>query len=148
METGKLKLIIDTREQLPIKFVGATRKTMNVGDYTTDKLHKSFAIERKSPGDLYGTMLGGHRRFRKEILRAQERGITLVVFVECSRRDFIAKRYPGSERHEYPSATLQKIIATVSRRYGVKFFWFSGRVKMAGAMLRRLRAEERKLKTK
>src|SRR5690349_5556133 len=78
-----LQIIADTREQQPLWLPPLCKKqTLVVGDYTTEKLKRKFIIERKSPGDLYGTITKGHPRFKREIKRALDKKIELVVFVE------------------------------------------------------------------
>lgn len=143
-----MTIIVDTREQLPINFKEGTKtmaSALNCGDYTTPALRKTFVIERKSPSDLYGTLLADHARFRREILRAFDKRLTLVVFVECSEARFFAKDYEGGAWQNYPAESLRKIIRTVSKKYGIKFYWFEHRAAMANAVVRRLRAEEKKL---
>lgn len=119
---------------------------MNVGDYTTELLSKSFVIERKSPVDLYGTVLAGHKRFRRALLRAREKGIQVVVAVECTERNFFNGKYEGAEYQPYPRKVIKKIIATMKTRYCLEFVWCKNRKAMAEFIAKRLQKEERKLK--
>jgi len=139
-------VLIDTREQLPLKFKGAEKVTIKEGDYTTQKLHNIFHIERKSPQDLYGSIIQGHMRFIREVLRAQDKGIELVIYVETTRKKFIAKKWPQGEKRKAPSSTLDKIVSTISRRYDLEFVWCNSRRHMTQSVLKRFRKEERKLK--
>jgi DNA excision repair protein ERCC-4 len=143
-----VQVIIDTREQRPLKYPGSVRKTLNVGDYSSVRLFGKFAIERKSPNDLYGTLLKGHKRFRKAIKRAIEKKIHLVVFVECTKKNFLAKKYDGAEFQPYPTTVIEKIMATMHKRYGIVFVWCKDRAVMQKRVLRRLQEEEKKLKQK
>lgn len=123
-------IIIDTREQKPIKFDKSIRQTLVVGDYTTKKHFNKLHIERKSPGDLYGTLLKGHKRFRKELLRAIKLNIKLVVVIECSAEKFLNKEWDGAKYCKVDSETVLKIVKAVSKKYAVKFVWCNNRVAM------------------
>lgn len=141
-------ILIDTREQLPLKFSGTLccRETLKEGDYTTIKLWLRFHIERKSPQDLYGSIIQGHMRFRREILRAIDKGIKLVVFVEITRAKFIAKKWPQGDKRKVEGVTLGKIVDTLTRHYDLEFVWCSSRRDMVKKVLKRFRLEERKIK--
>lgn len=135
-----MNILVDTREQLPL-WLG-TPKTLNVGDYTTEILLNQFHIERKSPGDLYGTLLKGHNRFRKEIQRARDKGITLTVFVECGEKKFYAKNWPGGKFCKFPGDTIKKCIATMRVKYGLEFNFYNSRNLCRKAVYKRLLYEE------
>lgn len=125
-----MNIIVDTREQKPLweeKEGFVERRKLDEGDYTTAKLLNKFHIERKSANDLYGSIIQGHERFRKELLRAQEKGIILRIFVECSKRDFVGKKFPGGWRLKMKPAILAKIVSTISEKYSVDFVWCDGR---------------------
>ena len=144
-------LIVDSREQKPL-WSHTQRTTMLVGDYTTCVLQHCFVVERKSPQDLYGTLTKGHSRFRRQILRAQDHGITMVVYVESSRADFIAKKFKGGEDRKFPGVSLDRMIATISAKYSLEFVWCNGREHMRELIVKRFKKEEhartRKTKTK
>lgn len=141
-----MKIFIDTREKLAYSFKNSIRKTLSVGDYTTTKLKNFFCIERKSPGDLYGTLLSGHSRFRREIFRARDRGITLAVYVETTEKKFYAKNWPGGGYCKFPSETIRKCIATMTKKYNLEFNWCKSRTHAKQAVLDRLTLEEKKLR--
>ena len=128
-------IIIDTREQLPIGFKGSISMTLTEGDYTTLDLYHRAHIERKSGIDLYGSLIQGHSRFRREIQRAIDKGIVLSVFVECPKEIFISKRFNGGYRLKTPPATLRKIIATMECKYNLQFIWCENRDDMKSQML-------------
>jgi len=134
-----VKILIDTREQNYIEFQDYEFVTLSVGDYTTKELRHKFVIERKSPQDLYGTLLKGHKRFRNELKRAEARGIELVVMIECSKDAFVKKIYPGSRYQLVPSTTLIKIIDTISVRYNIKFIWSKSRIHLKAQILKLLK---------
>ncbi len=65
------RLIVDTREQLPLTFthLDAVRGTLTTGDYSVDGLQSRFAVERKSTPDLVGSLTQGRDRFMRELER-------------------------------------------------------------------------------
>lgn len=139
-DTGGLELIVDSREQKPLwEFIKRTK--MFVGDYTTNILQHHFVIERKSPQDLYGTLTKGHRRFRNQILRAQEKKITMVVYVESSRKKFLAKDFPRGHLLKFPSISLDRMIKTMEKRYQLEFVWCRDRNDMRKKVIERLNIE-------
>lgn len=138
-------IIVDTREQLPLWTTNIERRKLDVGDYTTTILENLAHAERKSPGDLTGTLLGGHARFKREILRAQDKNIRLAVFVECTREAFVRGDYPGSQYTKARRDTVLKIAATIETKYGVRFVWCSDRDHMRGVLLAWFEALELRL---
>ena len=124
-----MNILQDTREQLPL-FKEAVTQTISEGDYTTDKLLGKFHIERKSLSDLYGTLIQGHARFKREILRAKEKNIKLVVYVEGTRSDFIMKRFPMGWKRKMKPGVLSKIIDTMSEKYDLEFVFCQDRNNM------------------
>lgn len=133
------KIIVDTREQLPlfseVDNYFLCKNKLEVGDYTTLKLLNRFSIERKSPLDLYGSLVQGHVRFRNELLRANSTGITLIVMVECLEREFYLFRYDGGWRLGTDSSVIRKILQTTSEKYNIPFYWCVDRDSMRDKML-------------
>jgi ERCC4-type nuclease len=142
-----MKIIVDTREQLPLWVIGnkIIKRKLLVGDYSTELLEHSFCIERKSGADLYGSILQNHVRFRKELVRAKVNKIKLVIYVECCKKDFELKKFPGGERRKCPGETLIKIITTISQRHNVEVVWCANRQALVKKVLTRLRREEKLL---
>lgn len=126
-------IIIDTREQLPlwddINFK-VIRKKLEEGDYTTEKLLNIAHIERKSPMDLYGSLIQGHKRFSKEIQRAIEKHLSFAIFVECTEKKFTSMRFKGAYRLKTKPSTLKKIIDTFQDRYPIRIVWCKDREDM------------------
>ena len=143
-----MDIIVDTREQKPLWVNNVIRYGLLVGDYTTMKLRHCFAIERKSPMDLYGSIIQGHVRFRNEMIRAEVNEIKLVVVVECSKKTFVGKKFPGAKRLQCEGETLRKIIETIEKRYKLEVIWCCGRRGAKQIILQRLKKEERKVKRK
>lgn len=121
-----MKILVDTREQKPL-FPKAQRKTLNVGDYTTEKLKAKFVIERKSLSDLYGTLTKGNTRFKYELFRAAFHHIQIEVFIEGSHDDFINKRFPKGEDRKFSKDGLERLVKTFERKYYLKFVWCKSR---------------------
>jgi ERCC4-type nuclease len=145
-EFKSLRLISDTREQKPLWVPPlCLKECLIVGDYTTKRLKRKFIVERKSPGDLYGTITAGHPRFKREIKRAIEHNIELVVFVECSRQRFINKNFPGGKKRKYPGTGLERILSTLEQRYDLEFVWCKNRSDARNKILKRFKKEENKL---
>jgi ERCC4-type nuclease len=132
-------ILIDTREQKPIEFEYSRRIKLEVGDYTSVAHHNKLHLERKAPGDLYGTILKGHVRFRREIRRAQDNNITLIMIIECSERKFYSKRWPGGKYCKVSDITLKRIITTLTTKYGLEFIWCRDRAVMKNIILKLLK---------
>lgn len=79
-EAQNLEIVIDTREQLPLEFTKFRVQKLIFGDYWTDD--SEIFVERKSIEDFCGTMSSGQVRFSKELDRAKDLGMYLVIMVE------------------------------------------------------------------
>lgn len=142
-----MRIIVDTREQLPLFLRGVERRKLHVGDYTTELLENIFHIERKSGADLYGSLTRGHVRFRNMLIRAERCGITVELFVECSRKDFISKKFPGGSRClGFPGEGLNRMLNTMEAKYGVKITWANTRSRCVRNVKARLKKEEAQIK--
>ena len=123
-------IIIDTREQKPLwdpKRFKVKMKKLDEGDYTTEELLNNAHAERKSGIDLYGSLIQNHKRFAAEIQRAIEKDLSFAVFVECTHKDFIKKKFHGGYRLKTKTSVLAKIINTFMERYPIQFIWCDGR---------------------
>ena len=130
-------IIVDTREQKPLwspEMFNVIKKKLDEGDYTTEELFNKAHIERKSGNDLYGSIIQGHARFRKEIQRAIEKKIKFAIFVECPEETFYRKRFPGGYRLQASAYQLRKMIATMTRKYSLEFVWCEDRDDMMDKM--------------
>lgn len=136
-----MQIITDTREQLPMW--KRTRKTLIVGDYTTTKLHGKFHIERKSLGDLYGTLTKGNRRFKYELFRAAFFNIKLEVYIEGTYDDFINKRFPKGNERKFTKDGLEHLVETFQKKYYLHFHWHKNRLACLKSIEKRLKAEEK-----
>ena len=86
---GPMHVFVDTREQTPLNFSGGSEvKKLIVGDYCpSEEFFCNVLVERKSLFDLAGTLTKGIERFAREVERAAELGIYLVVVTESSFSD-------------------------------------------------------------
>jgi hypothetical protein len=84
------KILVDTREQLPLSFRGlrvhTASETLPFGDYklNDDAFSHDLVIERKTISDFYGTFSGGFGRFEAEVFKARITGAYMVVLIEGS----------------------------------------------------------------
>ena len=103
-----LRIIIDTREQLPLHFepwdAETSIGTLRQGDYA---LHgdTQFAIERKSLEDFLGTISSGWERFLREIGRMDAHAfIAMPILIEGDFEsvcftEFEGRTVPPRHRH-------------------------------------------------
>jgi len=141
--------VVDTREQKPYWFALSQFKTALIaGDYTTLKLLNKVHIERKSPEDWYGTIIGGHARFRREILRARDHHIKLIMVIESSRKAFVNKEFPRGDQRKIKTETLDRICATIEARYKLEFHWCADRDKAKKKVFNLLKKHEKESKEK
>jgi hypothetical protein len=150
-EPRKHTIAIDTREQRPLEFEDSVRMTMKFGDYKyTDDYGGSpvrTVVERKSEGDLIGTVTVGHERFVREIERVVDAGFFMFVVVESGLLDFETANEYATRRANIPYVFHQ--IKGLQRKYYNNIqFVFSGSRKWSEYIVPRLlRAGEDAWKT-
>lgn len=90
-------IYIDTREQLPLDFDWPSEsKALKVGDYALSdpRVTCNCHIERKSLSDFISTLSVKHfERFEREIQRAEEEDIYLIVLVEDTLSNALSFKY-------------------------------------------------------
>jgi ERCC4-type nuclease len=126
-----MEIIIDSREQKPLwkkdtKEVKITRTGLKTGDYSLKGLEHRFAIERKSAIDLFGTLGGGHKRFKKEL----ERGLELdyfAILIDESYDNILNKEFKGAEFSKMKGAVIISILFTIHTKYKIPIFFSAGR---------------------
>lgn len=134
MKTPLMRLKIDTREQLPLEFNDGifneiVREGLPVGDYwlELDGKEVPLAFERKGLGDLFGTMTQGYDRFKREMERAKEFGLSLILLIEGSMRQ-VGKGYQHSQ---FDGNSMLKKLAMLRVRYDLEYHFFNDRREMA-----------------
>lgn len=110
-----MEIIIDTREQLPLSFTGheTTRRKLDEGDYATEESIPNVVIERKSIEDFYGSIIQGHARFKREILRSA--GKQFFIFLEGNKKDV----FDYCKTRKFNPLTMAKIVDTMIQRYNI-----------------------------
>jgi ERCC4-type nuclease len=103
-ETERIPVIIDSREQKGYRFDGKlfsiSIRALPVGDYSLAGMESHAAIERKSLGDLLGSLTGerdstGLNRFQRELQRfSQYSPRRRILLVEASWDDVYHGRWP------------------------------------------------------
>lgn len=118
-----MKILIDTREQLPYYFqTPAIRGTLATGDYSLSGAEHLIAIERKTLPDLISCLCNGRQRFEREL----HRGKTLdyfAIIIEATLTDIISGSYRSKMT---PKAAIQSLLA-FSVRYRLPIFFAESR---------------------
>jgi len=129
-------LLIDSREQLPLQFkpdgvlTGVKRVTLPVGDYAAefnDGSRPPIMFERKGLNDLFGTMGKGYPRFKKEIQRAKNAGLHLILIIEGTLGDV----YAGVPHSSMEGASVVQKIFTLWMRYDLQPVFCASRKQMS-----------------
>lgn len=95
-------VIVDTREQKPIKFkgIGSISEKLDYGDYSFDKI---LCVERKSLSDLISTLSSGFERFEREVERCKQANGYLVLVCETSINKFLSFNFSRTGRYSKAS---------------------------------------------
>ena len=118
-----MKVVIDTREQLPYEFEDSITRTLKTGDYSLFGYEDQITVERKTKADAYGTIGKGRTRFIKELERLSEIDYSAIV-VEASLTNFIE---PPRFSQLNPKSAINSLLAW-SIRYGVHVYFADNRV--------------------
>lgn len=131
-----IRIIVDTREQRPLEFVGheIINKKLDEGDYNVEELKNYIVIERKSLPDLYGSIVKGHRRFRDELLRSRIQNKTFYLFLEGTLEEFYSFSW-SARKIAISDSVLKKIVETTVQKYGVIVVECESRERMAALIL-------------
>ena len=126
-------ILIDTREQRPLKFAAAIETrvvTVPVGDYWTEYANGSrppVFFERKSLADLYGTMTSGYERFKREMQLAASNRWKLQIVCEVTLTDVRS----GFDRSQFSGDSMIKKLMTLWVRHGLATTFCDGRAEAA-----------------
>lgn len=156
-------IIQDSREQCAISLPRETRiEALSVGDYAlATPYDKGIRVERKSLGDFCSTIsqrkmerktkkgITEHNsfdRFDRELARAQEQGLYVVMVVEASITD--AQRFdylPQTQWVKAKPAYIFRNLRTLLTRYPLTFqcVFADGRVEMSRVIMRIFELGER-----
>jgi len=121
-----LKILVDTREQQPLKFPKQMFMKLDFGDYAIGKPHYDYTyIDRKSESDFKSTFSTGIKRFRRELDRAKSFSSYLFILVESSIEDIIKNNDYGP--HKANLTYIWHNVRAVTHDYaGFCQFIFSG----------------------
>ncbi|MFH1629654.1 MAG: ERCC4 domain-containing protein [Pseudomonadota bacterium] len=118
-----VKILIDTREQLPYQFQTESETvTLPTGDYSLEGGEELIAIERKSVDDLIGCLTTGRDRFERELHRGGALDYFALI-VEASLSDLSNGKYRSKM---LPKAAIQSLL-TFSIRYNLPVFFVENR---------------------
>lgn len=150
-------IVQDSREQAPIKLAHPTQTgALDVGDYAIAQscYDKGIRIERKSLNDFCGTLSGRKQtrtnktsttqwsnleRFDRELARAAEGGLHVVMMVESNINDAQSFNYlPQTKWVKASPAYILKNLRELLVKYPLSFqvIFVNGRAEMATKMLR------------
>ena len=126
---------VDTREQLPLKFKDYRTRltTLSVGDYTFSepKLTCNCYIERKSLADFISTMsVKNLDRFEKEIIRAKDESINLIILVEDTLAHAVSFKYLphiSKKIKATPEYIFHNVRQLIQKHPHIQFLFVGGR---------------------
>lgn len=122
-----MKIITDTREQMPYQFkrypgVELISGTLTTGDYSIPGFTDEVAIERKELPDLMGCLTHDRERFARELERL--RGYhSAALLIEAPFAAIKAGRYRSRMS---PDAAVQSILS-IMQRYRMPVFFAADR---------------------
>ena len=122
-----MRILIDSREQMPFTFAGYEVKAevvaLPVGDYSLPGFTDKVAIERKELNDLISCLMNGNRdRFERELAKARHFDLFAVV-VQAPLSAVSRGQYRSEMKVQ---AALQSIL-TLQMRYRAAFVWAGNR---------------------
>jgi ERCC4-type nuclease len=100
-------------------------------------------FERKSIGDVFGTMTSGYKRFRREIFRAKTSGIVLILIIEGS----LSKVARGYKRSRVHPQQIVKTLFSLWVRYGIVPVFAKDRMESAEIIVQYFTAEFRRMES-
>jgi hypothetical protein len=80
-----INILVDTREQQPLRFNKSTPMKLDFGDYAIGAPYYDYTyVDRKSESDFKSTMTTGFKRFTRELERTAQFDAYLFIVVESS----------------------------------------------------------------
>ena len=121
-----IRVVVDTREQLPYSFdpahVTTVRRALPAGDYSLEGYESAMAIERKSLEDFVASAISHRERFGRELRLLAEYDFGCIV-VEGSLRDVLLHTYRSGA---HPRAVLGALLSIIVD-HGVPVFFCGDR---------------------
>ena len=101
-----MKILVDSREQRPLEFnheliTETIRMPLPVGDYSCEfenGYQVPVVFERKTIGDLFSTLSQGYERFKRELGRAKDLDLKVILIIDGSFSK-VLKGYKHSQRN-------------------------------------------------
>lgn len=111
-DDSMLKIFIDTREQMPLKFNNSEVMALNIGDYTASgSFYDRTYIDRKSTNDFIGTLsLGNIDRFKREMERVRNADAYMFIVIESNLKDLESYMRAAKSKKFGPYKTNLKFI--------------------------------------
>ena len=140
-------IICDSREQRCLSFDGLEgiekieEMGLSFGDYSAI-VHGNpvpIVFERKGISDLFGTMTIGYERFKKEMQRAKESNMKLILAVEGTYTDV----YQGISHSQFSGQSMVKKLAMLQVKYDLETWYCESRRVMARRIVDTFSAVER-----
>lgn len=126
-QPGKHRNVHEYCQREGIKIV---RSKLLVGDYMlTGPGTGGISVDTKTLGvpELAMDIFQEHERFRRELIRAQECGIQLIILTEETLPEGRLDKWVsptdrnGNPKHKFDPAILRKAMITMQEKYGVRF---------------------------
>lgn len=121
---SQLERIIEHFENQGVRYV---LNKLDVGDYMSLANNKVVIDRKQSIGEYAVNMGKDHERFRRELIRANDNGIKLIVLIEDDKiqciEDVVRWWNPNSMFHKryMTGEMLYKAMNTQIRKYGIQF---------------------------
>ena len=81
---SNINVLIDTREQQPLKFKKSSILKLDIGDYAVGGNNYNYThVDRKSFADFCATVTNSYNRFAKELERCRSLGCYLFIVIEA-----------------------------------------------------------------
>jgi len=140
-------IIADSREQKVLDFEGikgvdkVESMGLAYGDYSAIINGKPTPIvfERKSTADLFSTLTVDHDRFKREMERAKNDNITLILTIEGSYTDV----WNYEPRGNFDGESMIKLLSTMLVKYDMQSWFCESRRVMARRIVDTFLAIER-----
>lgn len=130
-----MKILIDSREQMPLFFdnyyvEGTEVIALPIGDYSCEYkqgFQCPIVFERKTLDDLFLTMSQNYERFRREIEKAKELDIKVIIVIEATFGEILW----GSQYSIRDGLSVVRQLFTLWIKYDVPFYCFKNRSEMS-----------------
>jgi hypothetical protein len=138
-----MEILIDTREQTPLKFSNSKSHKLDFGDYTAsgDYYNKTY-VDRKSETDFKSTMTVGFERFRKELERAKNFDSFMYIVTESSIDKIINNNSFGAHKSNLKFVWHQMRILSHEFARNCQFIFSGGRNRSQNLIPKLLEAGE------